>query len=286
MTHVFLAPSVTVVRRGDTAIQFGLDATRSGVVELGSTELADALAGVLRGIANPLPVSVLVGRLRGAGVSGTAVFSLIDDLLAYGILREFTRRPVLLLGRGSLPAVIGELLESAGLTARFQLRHDSDAAFLDRDPTAPVVVINRFSHHAELSARLARRKPTVFSAMLIDARGVIGPARTGGAGPCLTCVELTRVGVDKQWHTLVRQQPRGPANPDPVVEAAVAARVVALLHRGDPDAGVIEELDPYTGTISRRRMSRHPLCPVCWLYSDGAPDGPGSPGLGVTAQDP
>lgn len=267
MTHVFLAPSVSIVRRNQSAIQFGLDATRSGVMEVDSAELADALAQVLRDISAPVPLSALVGQLRGAGIAGAAVFSLIDDLLAYGILRELTQRTVLVLGRGSLHGIIVDLLEAAGFTARTQLRHDSDAAFLDRDPVAPVIVINRFIHDPQLAARLAQRAPTVLSAMLIDAHGVIGPARTGGAGPCLMCVELARVGVDKQWHTLVRQQPRGPANPDPVVEAAVAARVTGLLHSNVLEVGTIEEIDPYAGTITRRIMRQHPLCPVCWHHA-------------------
>lgn len=264
MTHVVLSPSVQILIRPGPAIQFGVDATRAGVLEVDSTELASRIVPVLLGIRGGQGVEVVVDKLIAAGLGPAAATSLLEDLLAFRVLRETAPGEVLLFGRGTLLDATATLVESLGLVPRIALRDDRPSVFLTR-PARHVVVLNRLAHTRHLAPLLARRVPTYLTASLIDNRGLIGPGRRGHSGPCLMCVDLHRSDVDPHWHTLVTQQPNGPTNPDAITEAATAARLAALLHTDDWQAGDVEEIDPYAGSGHRGQVSGHPRCPVCFF---------------------
>lgn len=50
MTHIVLSPSTQILIRPGSAIQFGVDATRAGVLEMDSAELAARIVPVLLGL--------------------------------------------------------------------------------------------------------------------------------------------------------------------------------------------------------------------------------------------
>ncbi len=266
MTHVVLSPSVQILIRPGPAIQFGVDATRAGVLELESTEIASRIVPVLLTLRAGQGVEGVVDKLTAAGLGSAAATSLIGDLLAYGVLRETTPGDVLLLGRGTLLDATASLIEATGLVPRIALRTDRPIDFLTR-PARHVVVLNRLAHTRHLAPLLAHRVPTYLTAALIDNRGLIGPGRRRYEGACLMCVDLHRTDIDPHWHALATQQPNGPTNPDPITEAATAARLAALLHTDAWQAGDVEEINPYEATASRVRIPVHPLCPVCFSRS-------------------
>lgn len=184
--------------------------------------------------------------------------------MAYRILQDGHTKSVLLFGRGSLARQLQELLETAQFRVRLQTKGELDAEFLNRDATAEILVVNRLAHTTRLAPLLAKRIPSYLTVSTLDTRGLIAPARNNYRGPCLMRVDLQRTNVDKRWHTLVTQQPNGPTNPDPVVEAATAARVVAILKTSPLRSGEFEEIDPYAGKITRSTVPTDPRCPICW----------------------
>ncbi|NLZ58174.1 MAG: hypothetical protein GX898_07745 [Corynebacterium sp.] len=264
MTHVVLSPSTQILIRPGPAIQFGVDATRAGVLEMDSTELASRIVPVLLGLRDGgHGVEVLAKKLVAAGLRPLAATSLIEDLLAFGVLRETTPGEVLLWGRGTLLDATASLIAATGLVPRIALRGDKPRVFLTR-PARHVVVLNRLAHPGDLARLLAHRVSTYLTAALIDNRGLIGPGRRSHRGPCMMCIDLHRTDVDPHWHALVTQQPNGPTHPDPITEAATAARLAALLHTDTWQAGEVEEINPYVGTSALGKISVHPGCPICF----------------------
>lgn len=61
MTHIMLSPSAQILIRPGPAIQFGVDATRAGILELESPELASRI------------VPVLLALRAGQGVEGSTL---------------------------------------------------------------------------------------------------------------------------------------------------------------------------------------------------------------------
>ena len=270
MTHIMLSPSAQILIRPGPAIQFGVDATRAGILELESPELASRIVPVLLALRAGQGVEGVVDKLTSAGLGRGAATSLLEDLLAYRVLRECAPGEVLLLGNGTLLDATASLIEALGLVPRIALRGDNPAQFLTR-PALQVVVLNRLAHTRYLAPLLARRVPTYLMASLIDNRGLIGPGRRRLVGPCLMCVDLHRSDIDPHWHALATQQPNGPTSPDPVTEAATAARVAALVHTDDWRAGEVEEIDPYAGTSIKSTLPVHPGCPVCFAAGTQRP---------------
>ena len=277
-----LATGVHVFLRGRDALQFGLDAGRAGIVE---TARAPMLMAVLLSARHPRGRAELVAGLVSAGLSRTAADSLLDDLVAYRILIPRPARGVILLGRGRLAQSITELLSAKGVTVRSPIRGESEFAYLAAaEVDAPVVVVDRLAHSRAVSPMLTRFARTWVSCSVIDHRGVIGPLRIDGRGPCPLCADLHRTDADPFWHRVVTQVPGGPARPDAAVLAATAAQAAVLVAELvghlpppgyaplGPQPGEVLSVDPWSG-IRREAMAVHPRCPVCFTFS-GTPPAP------------
>lgn len=272
---VQLAPGVQVIRRGEAAVQFGLDATRAGVLELPS---ARAVAGALMRLRAPTPLSTVLNRLVTAGLRPLAAQGLLDDLLRYGVLRSAAQRNVVLVGRSALARATMTVLTDSGVTVRTPLAGESERDYLTAaDSATPVLLVDRLPYAKTLSPVLARSTATWLSGAVLDSRGMVGPLRLNGAGPCPLCVDLHRCEVDRQWAKIIARQTAQPASPDRAAVAATAAvlATVTLKVIGAPDppgafrpapqAGAVIEVDPY-GASRRYRMRRHRHCPVCFTY--------------------
>ncbi|AGF71787.1 TOMM precursor leader peptide-binding protein [Corynebacterium halotolerans] len=273
MGHLQLAPGAHVFLRGPGAVQFGLDATRAGVIE------TDSATGIVAGLLvarRPTSRARLEEGLILAGLSAPAARSLLDDLVVYRILRPVPRASVILLGRGRLAELTAELLRRSRVTVRSPLRGESELAYLaGSDIDVPVLVVDRIAHARTMAPLLTRFARTWLPGAVVDARGLVGPLHLDGAGPCPLCVELHRTDTDGHWHRVVTQLPGGPVNPDPVVVAATAAQLTAAAlalvgvpeppgtPRRVPAAGEVTEVDPYT-LDRRHRLATHPRCPVCF----------------------
>lgn len=270
-----LAAGAHVFLRGRDGLQFGLDATRAGIIE---TARAPVLMATLLSARRPRPRAELLDGLLSAGLSQEAAVSLLDDLIAYRILVERVDREVILLGRGLLAQHLTELLAAKKITVRSPIRGESEFAYLAATPIGvPVVVVDRLAHSKAVAPMLSRFARTWVSCSVIDHQGVIGPLRIDGRGPCPMCADLHRTDADAFWHRVVTQLPGGPARPDPAVLAATAAQAAVILAElvGAPAPpghaspvllpGAVHTVDPWAGA-HRETMTVHPRCPVCFTY--------------------
>ena len=139
----------------------------------------------------------------------------------------------------------------------------------------PVIVADRLAHSKAMAPMLSRFARTWVPGAIVDQRGMVGPVRMDGRGPCPLCADLHRTDVDGFWHRVVTQMPGGPSQPDPVVVAAAAARLAAwaLALCGAPAPpgrppvipapGQVVTVDPYGGDESDT-WGTHRRCPVCF----------------------
>ena len=271
-----LADGAHVYLRGRDAVQFGLDATRAGIVE---TTHAPLIMATLLGTRRPRTRGDLLTALCGAGLSREAATSLVDDLLVYRILVPVEPRSVILLGRGRLATAVSELLRDARLSVRTPIRGESEFAYLaEADGSLPVIVVDRLAHSRAMSPMLTRLARTWIPVSVVDHRGVIGPLRIDAAGPCPLCADLHHTDTDPYWHRVVTQLPGGPVHPAPATVAGTAAHTAAVVGALlgvpappgvtplQPRPGEVTVTDPWTGT-QRTVLEVHPQCPVCFTYS-------------------
>jgi len=270
-----LADGAHVYLRGRDALQFGLDATRAGVIE---TSHAPLIMATLLGARRARPREALLTGLCAAGLSRAAAVSLLDDLLAYRILVPRREHGVILLGRGRLAQTLSELLHRSGIDVRTPLRGESEYAYLAAaEVTVPVVVVDRLAHSRAMAPMLTRFARTWVSVSVLDHRGVIGPLRIDDTGPCPLCADLHLTDRDPFWHRVVTQLPGGPVSPVPATLAMVAAQATAVIASlvdvpappgvatPSPAPGDLLTTDPWSG-VSREVLDVHPRCPVCFVY--------------------
>lgn len=271
-----LAPGAHVFLRGAGALQFGVDATRAGVIE---TEKAPGLATAMLAARSPVRAGELERRFSALGFSAAAAKSILADLIAYRVLITPPGGTLILLGRSALAQQTRSLAEAAGMSVRAPLRGESEYSYLANAAVdVPVLVIDRLAHSRTMAPLLSRFARTWIPAAILDGRGLIGPLRVRGQGPCPLCLDLHHAERDGRWYPTLSQLPGGPPRPDPLTLAATAARLIALAQRlcgreqappGAPSLplspGLLLEVDPHSGQVSQV-VEPHPRCPVCWYY--------------------
>lgn len=277
-TRVVLAPGSGVFCREETVVQFGMDATRVGVAETGS---ALAVAGAFNTAREPVAPQELCGRLCAAGLDEAAALSLIEDALDYGILwphKEANEKldTIVLMGESALAAALRGRLEADGFQVRIPLEEDNVFSYIqDLDGMYPVLAVDQLHCPLDCANALAGTATTWLPVSLLDNRGVIGPVRLQGRGPCPFCAHLSRVDMDPLWNIISTQLTRVRRVPEAVVLDAVTAHTQVVIRRlmgrplppGAPTAkprpGQQWEVDVY-GHHQQRTAIAHPRCPVCF----------------------
>lgn len=272
---LIFTPSSRVFLRDEHTVQFGLDAARAGLVQARTIrQLADALACFYQ----PTHSHDAIARLTRIGYSEAVARAMLEELLAFGIVRSATAGAVLLLGASPLARHMRSLLLGAGVAVRCSLGDDVDSLrFLG--PRMPVIIVDDLRLPWGRSHNMAELCPTLTFIGVIDGRGVIGPARIHGEGPCPTCVRLHLVERDAAILQLVRQLPRDCAafRQDPLVVSATAAAATAHVLQilgiapapgvptRRPVPGEATILNPYEPHAAERRLiEAHPRCPDCF----------------------
>lgn len=180
-----LAHGAQPLVRDGGSVQFGLDATRTGIV---AVERPTALASTLVTFHRPVELPEALRRLEAAGLSRAAAEVLVSDLMACGVLRVHRRATarVLLLGRSPLAEALSSLLASHGIQVRRPLAGETDVAYLIHSPArgAPVIGVDRLAHGRILAPVISRLAPTYLPVAMVDHRGWVGPLRASGRGPC------------------------------------------------------------------------------------------------------
>lgn len=273
-TQVRLADGVSVIQRGPSMVQFGLDATRTGVVE---TPQAEALNKLFDAPFQPRPIHKLTRQLVEV-VGADAARSLVADLVAYRILVPTASAPALLLGDSALAASLAGLLGRGGVVVHPAPAHEITPEFLGfTEKWGPLVVADQL-HRAVPLARLTRhREGAVVPVATVDSRVVIGPLRLDRAGACPACLAAYLAARDAGWRKACENYPGGPARPDPTVIAAGAAAAAVVVRRlaGLPDPpgvsapaprpGQLIVVDPFSPhPVTASTLPPHPDCPVCY----------------------
>lgn len=274
-TLLAYAPGVRPYARDERAVQFGLDATRSGIVELPA---ADALR-VLRTLSAPTPLADIVSGLSKVGeLDAQSAREIVNDLVAFRILVPRPAATALVVGRSELTSRIIESLSESGMTVRSPLREQSLGSFLARHAAhAPVFLVDQLAHAEPLARSLRHHGGWIVPCSLIESRVRIGPLAHAGIGPCPMCTQLHDVDRDEAWHTIAAALPAGPESVDSTVAAAGAAMATVIARRivripdppgvaaPAPAVGDIAHIDPFgSPTITMSQQSRHARCPVCF----------------------
>ncbi|KQB84112.1 hypothetical protein [Corynebacterium oculi] len=158
--------------------------------------------------------------------------------------------------------------------------YGADPADLHQAP-GPVLVVDCAADYARLVPLLLRHCPTFLPALLIDAHGVIGPARIAGVGACPLCEVLYRQAEDPRWFPVVHQAQAAAQAPAPTLHATAArlSAYAAWLAGGAPEPpgrpdmalapGEMLRLDPYSPSLLERREIIHPHPRCAWCRGGG-----------------
>lgn len=179
--RIRLAPGVRPFLRAPTIVQFGADATRTGMI---TTPAARELVPVLQGLARPKTLRRAV-EAAASVVGPDAARSLIDDLVSYRILVPVRSPAVLTVGHGELAAQVRTGLELAGLEVRAPLRGEALARFvLRQEPTLPLIAVNCAALLDDVNALASNRSGAIVPVTQVDARVFVGPvAAPARSGP-------------------------------------------------------------------------------------------------------
>lgn len=281
--YIRRAPGVAVIVREPDIIQFGVDATRAGLIRVTN---APIIADILRRNADQATTAEsLCQSLSTGGIPAPAAASLVQELLAYGVWQEvISASPVIVWGQSPLTAMLADALRADG----FRVRSPSTTLTRPADYVAshpeevPLLLVDIADDAHSLAVTLAKDTRTWLPITGFDTRVLVGPMRRAGHGPCPLCLNLYRAETDPLWpRTMMELSGQWP-EPDPLVAAAAAARVLPALRSftGRPPLpgsspvrwvpGELHEVDPF-GSTHVRFLQTHPRCPACFVA--GAPDG-------------
>lgn len=271
-TRVKLAATAHPFVRADNVIQFGTDATRTGMIE---TERAEEVAACLSTLLRPRRLGAVREQL-GELLGQEAARSLIDDLVSYRVVIPAAKPAVLLIGRGTLASAVTAHLHESGVEVRTPARNEALSKFLLRgERWAPVAAVNATPLLSELAALTRQHRGPVVPVTQADARVVVGPV-CGRPGPCPLCVRLYLLGRDPNWPVVEDNVPLS-VHGEPLAAAAGAALAAVALRRfaGVPDppgvsapalkAGSITVVDPFAPVpVHSSTLPPHPDCALCF----------------------
>ena len=197
---------------------------------------------------------------------------------------------VVISGEGDLPCALADLLRIGGIGQvsvganavnnldlelrghRVGGRQATFGAALDPPARPDLVVLTAVGAiRAEAGEPWLRRGIPHLPLVAQAHRVQVGPLITGGAGPCLSCMDLHRRDKDAAWPALLSQlSPTWPLGPGPPVNlentltamaVGVAAMIVHTCLDGQPvpDDLSLELSLPWPAILSRRWF-HHPLC--------------------------
>jgi hypothetical protein len=212
-----------------------------------------------------------------------AAYGLAGD--GYDHVAARSAQHVVISGEGDLPCALATLLRVGGIgrvsvganavdTVDLELRsHGPGRATIGSMSQPPdlVVLAAVGAIRPDAGEPWLRRGIPHLPLVVQGHRVQVGPLIAGGAGPCLTCLDLHRRDRDPAWPALLSQlAPQGPLLPGAPVSlestltamaAGTAAMIVHTCLDGQPVPDDLSlELSLPWPTIQSRRWIAHPLC--------------------------
>ncbi len=275
-----LDPALPVLLRPDGAVQVGWDPRRAVLVHPPRGLSAAALASVLRCMQIPTTVAAL---RQQAAQHGPVDIEELDDLLAALVAARVVVRgadgrrqcrtvSLRVHGRGPLSDLLIESLRCSSAV----VRHSSHPhAAVSTAGTDLVVLSDYLITDPRLVRELHAERVPHLPVRVRDGTGLVGPLVLPGVTSCLGCADLHRRDRDASWPAVAAQLRHTVAHTDRATALATAAlalsqidRVIAAVRGAAVDRELAApqtlnatlELDLATGSIMRRRWTRHPLC--------------------------
>ena len=267
--HPRLTRPIHPLLRPDGSIQLGLDpgsalvATGVSAAECrwvttldGSRSEEQVLADAAQHGLTPERAGELVRAFAAQGVLDTE-----------GVLEPLERR-VVVVGAGSVPAHLVDVLREAGIGEVVRCVEDADPTSTDLAVITSTVPVPAGAGEPWRRARVPH-----LPVWCGPDHASVGPLVVPDDGPCLQCLELTRVHLDPAWPWIRAQisRPRvGPVVPvethacvrSLVVGIAASVALDVLAHGPSASGWSLDACSPGP-SFERRHWERHPACPRC-----------------------
>jgi bacteriocin biosynthesis cyclodehydratase domain-containing protein len=273
-----LDPAMPVLVRPDGAVQVGWGPRRAVLVHPPRGLTAAALAGLLRSLHAPTPMSELqrqAGRCGSVDVGelGDLVAALVDAGIA---TRGHRQRPgrspsIRVHGRGPLSDLLAESLRCSGARIKRSSQPHAAAALIGTDL---VVLSDYLVADPRMVRELRSRRVPHLPVRVRDGTGLVGPLVIPGVTSCLDCADLHRRDRDAAWPAVAAQLRNTVGTADRATLLATTALALSQVHRviaavvGAPTPGpepppalnATLEFDIHAGSILARHWTKHPLC--------------------------
>nr|WP_242516834.1 TOMM precursor leader peptide-binding protein [Corynebacterium mendelii] len=148
--------------------------------------------------------------------------------------------------------------------------------------------------YQQVAGACVRRGGTVIPVQAVDGRGVIGPVRFNGQGPCPLCAVFHASDADPLHPQMVRRYAAQHKPVDPALLSVVAGRVAAMVALAqnvhlEPasrvpallSAGTTLTVDPFRFFTETDTSRPHPRCPVCFGGRPTSARATGAPAAGA-----
>lgn len=260
-------PRLRPLRRPDGSVQIGVGSRSLRLV--GLTELESRWVGTLdpaRGLTEAMASATLLG------VDPVRATDVLDRLVTGGLLNPVERAEppeIAVVGTGALPALLVDVLRQSDRVRAVRVRPGAE----DEVAAELAVIVSAAPAAAEAVRPWLATDVPVLPVWCLPEQASIGPLLRTDRGPCLTCLELTRVAVDPGWPwlraQLVRTHVTGaePVDGLPAIRllAAGLATTLVLDQVGDrlttPEWSF--EVATPGPTLERHRWPAHPGCHEC-----------------------
>lgn len=275
-----LDPALPVLLRPDGAVQLGWDPRRAVLVRPPSGLTQAALATILRSMQIPTTVSALRGEAARHGPVDTAE---LDKLLAALVAARVAVRDtsadrrcrtvsLRVHGRGPLSDLLVDSLRCSSAVVRTS---SQPHAAVSTAGTDLVVLSDYLVADPRLVRELHTERVPHLPVRVRDGTGLVGPLVLPGVTSCLACADLHRRDRDAAWPAVAAQLRHTVAHTDRATVLATVALALSQVEQviaavrglaaerdltAPPTLNATLELDLATGSIMRRRWTRHPLC--------------------------
>ena len=270
-----------VLLRPDGVVQVGWDPRRAVLVRPPGGLAATALAGLLRSLRSPTPISQLRQQAAEHGLRDPdGLTDLVEQLVGAGVMTQCAQAPgrtasIRVHGRGPLSDLLVETLRCSPA----RVTHSSQPHAAVSPGSADLVVLTDYLVAEPRMVRdLHTRGVAHIPVRVRDGTGLVGPLVIPSVTSCLTCADLHRRDRDAAWPALSAQLRETVGVADRATLLATAALALSQVNRvigavrgqetatdtGPPQTlNATLEVNLGTGAIVTRRWTRHPLCAMC-----------------------